>query len=233
WPRAAAVRSRSSTASWPRSRRSRVRRWSSREQAPFRPDSPRLPPLPRPQWPLALAPAGEQWPSGGGLGRIVHQSRGMPARHRGGPRRRGRRGSERVSINLRVQVDADNMLGRKFSELERRNLGFAVVQACNATAFEIREIWKRTAPRVFDRPTAMTLNAAQYRKATRTRPYAEIYLRDEAHKGTPPAKYLFPQVEGGERRHKGVERLLQSKGAMPAGMFAVAGKGAELDSHGN
>src|SRR5690606_24095677 len=45
--------------------------------------------------------------------------------------------------------------------------------------------------------------------------------------------YLFPQVEGGERRHKGLERLLQSKGAMPAGMFAVAGKGPELDSHGN
>lgn len=138
-----------------------------------------------------------------------------------------------MTVPLRIQVDADNMLARQFTQLERQNLAFAVMQACNATAFQIRETWKRTAPRVFDRPTRMTVNAAQYRKATKQRLYAEIYIRDEAHKGTPPAKYLFPQVEGGDRRPKGMERLLQSKGAMPQGMFAVPGKGAELDRHGN
>ncbi|NLA67365.1 MAG: hypothetical protein GX856_03805 [Gammaproteobacteria bacterium] len=138
-----------------------------------------------------------------------------------------------MSQILRVAVDADNMLGRQFTELERHNLPFAIVQACNATAFEIRETWKRTAPRVFDRPTRMTVNAAQYRKATRDRLYAEVFIRDEAHKGTPPSKYLFPQVEGGERTAKGMERLLMSKGAMPQGMFAVPGKGVELDAHGN
>ncbi len=134
---------------------------------------------------------------------------------------------------VRIAVDADNMLGRQFSELERQNLGFAVMQACNATAFEIRQSWARTASRVFDRPTAMTLRAAQYRKATRQTLYAEIYLRDEASNGTPPAKYLQAQVDGGQRRKKGFEVLLQQKGAMPAGMFAVAGKGAQLDRFGN
>lgn len=125
------------------------------------------------------------------------------------------------------------MLGRQFSELERQNLAFAVMQACNATAVGIREQWAETAPRVFDRPTAMTRRAAQYRKATKQKLYAEIFLRDEATNGTPPAKYLLPEVEGGERRKKGFEILLQQKGAMPAGMFAVAGKGAPLDQHGN
>lgn len=134
---------------------------------------------------------------------------------------------------VRIAVDADNMLGRQFSELERQNLGFAVMQACNATAFEIRQSWARSAGRIFDRPTAMTLRAAQYRKATRQKLYAEIYLRDEASNGTPPAKYLAPQVEGGQRRKKGFEVLLQQKGAMPAGMFAVGGKGAPLDRFGN
>lgn len=138
-----------------------------------------------------------------------------------------------MSVPLRIQVDADEMLARQFTELERQNLPFAIVQACNATAFEIRETWKRTAPRVFDRPTPMTVNAAQYRKATKQRLYAEIFIRDEAHKGTPPSKYLLPQVEGGDRRLKGMERLLMSKGAMPQGTFAVAGKGAPLDQFGN
>lgn len=134
---------------------------------------------------------------------------------------------------VKIAVDADNLLNRQFSEIERKNLPFAVMQACNAVAYEIRETWARTASRVFDRPTQLTIKAAQYEKATKQKPYAVIKLRDEALKGTPPAKYLLPQVEGGTRRLKGMERLLQSKGAMPQGMFAVAGKGAHLDAHGN
>lgn len=134
---------------------------------------------------------------------------------------------------IRIAVDADNMLGRQFSALEREQLPFAVMQACNATAFEIREVWKRTAPRVFDRPTPMTINAALYRRATKGRLFAEIFLRDEAFKGTPPAKYLQPEVEGGTRRKKRMELLLQAKGMMPAGTFAVPGKRAPLDQFGN
>lgn len=134
---------------------------------------------------------------------------------------------------IKIDVDADNMLGRTFSDLERKNLPFAIMQACNATAFDIRQQWARASSRVFDRPAPMTQRAAQYRKATKNKHYAEVYLRDEASNGTPPAKYLLPQVEGGTRRKKGFEILLQQKGAMPAGMFAVAGAGANLDQHGN
>ena len=134
---------------------------------------------------------------------------------------------------VQIEVDADNQLARQFTELERKNLLFASVQACNATAWEIRGAWQRTAPKVFDRPTTMTRNAAQFERATKAKPFAVIKLRDEAFKGTPPAKYLLAQVQGGERRKKAFEVLLQAKGAMPAGMFAVPGKGAPLDANGN
>jgi hypothetical protein len=134
---------------------------------------------------------------------------------------------------IRIQVDPGKVLDRHFSQIEREQLPFAIVQACNATAYEIRELWKRTAPRVFDRPAPLTRNAALYRKATKSRLYAEIYLRDEAFKGNPPAKYLGPEVEGGQRRKKGFENLLQQKGMMPSGEFAVAGRGAKLDAYGN
>jgi hypothetical protein len=134
---------------------------------------------------------------------------------------------------IKIQVDADDMLNRHFTEIEQKNLPFAVMQAVNATAFGVREAWKKEAPRVFDNPVPLTVNAAQYRKATKNKLYAEVFLRDEATNGTAPAKYLLPQVEGGTRRKKGLEVLLQAKGVMPAGMFAVPGKGAQLDANGN
>lgn len=134
---------------------------------------------------------------------------------------------------LKIDVDADNQLSRQFTELERRNLPFAVMQACNKVAWEVREAWAKASVRVFDRPTQMTQRAAQFERATMSKPYATIKLRDEAHRGTPPAKYLLAQVEGGDRRKKGFEVLLQERGAMPAGMLSVPGKGAQLDAYGN
>lgn len=134
---------------------------------------------------------------------------------------------------IKIDVDADNMLARTFTDMERTQLPFAVMQAVNATAFGVRESWQRMAARVFDRPTPMTINAVLYAKATRQRLFATVFIRDEAIKGTPPAKYLLPQVQGGERRPKGMERLLQSAGVMPQGMFAVPGNGAQLDAYGN
>lgn len=134
---------------------------------------------------------------------------------------------------IKIDVDADNLLARQFTELERTQLPFAVMQAVNATAFETREAWKRRAARVFDRPTPLTVNAVLYQKATKQRLYATVFIRDEAAKGTPPSKYLQPQVEGGQRRLKGMERLLQGANLMPQGRYAVPGKSAALDAYGN
>lgn len=134
---------------------------------------------------------------------------------------------------IRIGVDPDNALGRQLTDLERSQLPFAAAQAANKVAFEIRERWKQRAPQVFDRPTPLTKNAALYRKATKERPYAEIFIRDEAFKGTPPSKYLFTEVEGGTRQRKGFERLLQSRGLMSPSQFAVIGRGARANQYGN
>ena len=134
---------------------------------------------------------------------------------------------------LRIEVDQGDMLSRRFGELEKQNLPSAMIRASNSVAYEIRQTWKRTAGQVFDRPMPMTQNAAQYEKATKAKPYAIIKLRDEALKGTPPARYLFPQVEGGGRGQKGMEKLLERASILPPGMYAVPGKGANLDEFGN
>lgn len=134
---------------------------------------------------------------------------------------------------IRIAVDPGDVLGRQLTDLEQSQLPFAVSQAANKVAYEVRERWKRQAPRVFDRPTPLTVNAAMYRKATKAQPYAEIFIRDEAFKGTPPSKYLLAEVEGGQRRRKGFERLLQSRGILSPTQFAVMGRGAQANQFGN
>jgi hypothetical protein len=136
-------------------------------------------------------------------------------------------------MKLRIGVDPDNALARSFTALERQQLPFAAMQAANATAWEIRQRWAEIMPRVFDRPTPLTMRAVVYEKATKSKPYAVVKIRDEAFKGTPPAKYLQAQVYGGSRATKAFEKRLQAAGLMPAGMQAVPGRGAQLDAFGN
>lgn len=134
---------------------------------------------------------------------------------------------------VRIEVDPGNVLARQFTELEQRNLPFAAMQAANNTAFAIRQRWAEVMPRVFDRPTPLTQRAILYRKATRSNLAATVYVRDEAFKGTPPSKYLQAQVHGGQRQLKGFERRLVAQGILPPGMFAVPGRGVQLDAFGN
>jgi hypothetical protein len=138
-----------------------------------------------------------------------------------------------VTDAFRIVVDENGRFARGLNDLERQQMPFAVMQAINRTAFDVRQRWAEIMPRIFDRPTRLTLNAPLYRKATKQKLEAEIFIRDEAFKGTPPAKYLAPQVTGGARRTKRFERALQARGILPAGWFAVPGKGAELDAFGN
>lgn len=134
---------------------------------------------------------------------------------------------------IRIQVDAKNLVSRQFSELERQQLPFATMQAINTTAFETRQRWSEVMPKIFDRPTPLTRRAVLYRKATKANQVAEVFIRDEAFKGRSPAQYLEAQVMGGSRPHKGVERQLSAAGLLPAGMFVVPGRGAPLDAYGN
>lgn len=109
----------------------------------------------------------------------------------------------------------------------------ATMQALNRLAFDARKAWQDEASRVFDRPTPLTRGAALYTKATRQKLTAEIFVRDDAFKGTPPEKYLAPQVVGGARRVKRSERALQAIDILRAGQLTVPGAGAKLDQYGN
>jgi hypothetical protein len=129
-----------------------------------------------------------------------------------------------------VEIDTKALVSR-LTEIEKRRLPQITLRALNDSAFETREAWADEAAKVFDRPTSLTLRAPLYRKATLQKLEAEVFIRDDATKGTPPATYLTPQVRGGPRQQKRGERALSRAAGFSA--FYVPAPGAPLDQFGN
>lgn len=121
---------------------------------------------------------------------------------------------------------------RASAELQKQ-LPFAASVALNNVAFRIRAEEHAQMANVFDRPTRLTLSSVLVSKATKRAPVAQVFIRDEAAKGTPPEKYLKPAVFGATRNEKRFERALRYAGILPAGMYVVPGEGAKLNKHGN
>lgn len=136
-------------------------------------------------------------------------------------------------IALKIDIDPNKVFDRQLTELEKSQIPFATMQAANVLAAKIHYQWRDVAGKVFDRPTQFTRTAALYRKGTKRNPVATVFIRDEAFKGVPPAKYLQAQVFGGGRAMKGIEKRLSANGILPDGLFIVPGKGAQLDASGN
>jgi hypothetical protein len=105
--------------------------------------------------------------------------------------------------------------------------------ALTKTAQDIKDAEVKSMGDVFDRPTRFTLNALYVKPATKRDLVAEVYFKEGFGKSIPAWRYLGPQVEGGDRRHKAHEMRLIRQGLMKDDEFAVPGKGVKLDSFGN
>lgn len=128
-----------------------------------------------------------------------------------------------------------------FTRLERllmisvggKMLREAAAVALTRTAAHATFALRKDMPDIFDRPTPFTTKSLLYRKADAVGLQASVFIRDDAAKGTPPAKYLGPEILGGPRRDKSSERQLKGKGLMQMGQSVVPGSGAQLDKYGN
>lgn len=86
---------------------------------------------------------------------------------------------------------------RQLSNVGRRQLPFAMAQALNDTAAEVKEAWGVHLGRRLDRPTPFTRKGIYTRRATKSRRVAEVGSK------TIQRGYLKWQAEGGTRRAKG------------------------------
>jgi hypothetical protein len=131
------------------------------------------------------------------------------------------------------QVDVRDNIAAVLTRVSdrRKSLGVATANALNTTAFKIREQEIAEMKRVFDRPTAFTLNAFFVFRATAEKPIARVYLKEDTiGEGK---HYLRPEIYGGPRLPKGFELVLRSRGILPPGMFVVPGSAAKIDAFGN
>ena len=143
---------------------------------------------------------------------------------------------------IRIEVDTGGVLDRTFSDLEERQLPFVGIATANKVAEEIKYRWSRLLHRQLSSPVRLTQNAAMVKRARYTRggsgqrnvQAAEVFIRDEAAKGTPPARYLFPQVFGGQGHDRGIDRGLRRAGILGMGHFAIPVADSTLmDANGN
>lgn len=124
-------------------------------------------------------------------------------------------------------------VANRITELGRRGPIVAAI-SLTRTGKDVQGAIKDEKRSVFDRPTNYALNGTFLKSATKDRLEARVWIKDDPWgKGTPADKFLGPQIFGGSRNQKGMERMLQANGMMPQGWFAVPGEGADLDGNGN
>jgi len=126
-----------------------------------------------------------------------------------------------------------------FAEV-RADVRRAAVAAVNDSAFDVRSGVHAEMAKRLDRPTAFALRSMSVRKATLSRPEAEIFLDNWSSKGNSPERafaHLFTDHASQHRRWKKYEAALLKARVLPAGMAAVPPRAeswaVRLDAHGN
>ncbi len=134
----------------------------------------------------------------------------------------------RMSMRTNFPAMADRVV-----ELGRQG-PFVAAVSLTRTGQDVQSALKDAMRTSFDRPTAYALNGTFLKRATKTNLEARVWVKDDPWgKGVPADRFLSPQIFGGQRRHKGSERLLQANGLMPDGWYLVPAAGAQLDGNGN
>lgn len=135
-------------------------------------------------------------------------------------------------IKISVKSDIDQTI-KKLDDIQKKQVPFATAKALTAVGQKIKQEQIAEMKRAFDRPTTFTLNSMFLKPATKRNQQAVVWLKDWAPKGTPANKYLAPQIYSGQRALKGFERLLNARGILPDGYYAVPSRKVRKDASGN
>ena len=133
---------------------------------------------------------------------------------------------------LKVKIEGLDRVQKKCQSIAGKARR-AAVEAMTKTAQEIKRAERASMEQSFDRPTPWVLNSLYMQRATKDKPEARVWLKDEAGKGTPASKILQAQIDGGARRQKRSEKALQRIGVLPSGWVAVPTRHAKKDGYGN
>ena len=136
-----------------------------------------------------------------------------------------------------IQIKGLDTLKADVDDIIKRSLPKTIEVSINRVGKSLKENTVKQLSVVFDRPVKWTLNSVYFKPATAGNLNAWVWFKDDSamdsSKGTPASKYLYPEVHGGPRNLKRLEKALQRFGVLPSGYYTVPGEGAKIDSHGN
>src|SRR5687768_16508690 len=147
-----------------------------------------------------------------------------------------------VKIDVRFEVEK---VRQHFKGFRQDQIPFATATTINECLKEAAPLVQREMQRVFDRPTAWTLNSYRVLKWSNKRDLVGIVGfkdaagvtikpgRKEGRFPGYPSDYLQPHMEGSPRNSKGLEIILREVGIIGPGEFLVPSKFQRLDQYGN
>lgn len=120
-------------------------------------------------------------------------------------------------------------------DVPARVLPYAAASALTRTAKRTQQRIVAQMPKVFDGPTAYTLNSLYTEPANKDKLSARVAIKSKAgNSAVPSERFLYPQVFGGTRRPKRFESGLSYAGVLRTNQWAVTAKASELmDANGN
>ncbi len=119
---------------------------------------------------------------------------------------------------------------RALTDLAKRKLPRAVLNAVNDVAFDIRAATQQEMKRVFDRPTPFALNMLEIIKARNVNQPAAIVQITGDNRKDKTFKHLYL---GGVREWKRMEGAFYRRGLLPAGMIMVPARDCPKNANGD
>jgi hypothetical protein len=133
-------------------------------------------------------------------------------------------------ISIGIDTSGVDPLLRRFE----RRVASAAATALTRTVQSAKGRIEREMPRVFDRPTAWTLRSLRIETARRDKLSAAVFIKDrDAGDVAGEKSHLWPQIRGGQRRHKAFEARLRRQAWIDPGEYLAPAKGTTLDAYGN
>jgi hypothetical protein len=143
-------------------------------------------------------------------------------------------------MSITVKLEGIDKITATLSDLDKRQIPFAMKTGINKTAEMVKTYEAKGVKTHIDRPTQHTLRTLVIGYAEKAKSgektTASVGFTDDYNNkfgGTPGARFMYPQVEGGQRNLKRFEHALRYKGILPNNMYVVPGAGCTLDAYGN
>jgi len=131
--------------------------------------------------------------------------------------------------DIHIQVDTKD-LDKALGRLSNHDIKGALAHALNTIAKGARSNLQDRMKEVFENPRSFTINGFYNKPARADDLTAWVATKDYAPGGTPAIKYLGPQIYGGPRDMKKIEKALRT---VSDGQYVLPGSGLNLGPGGD